>query len=188
MPACHAIVIDVPCGACTWASPACAHSDLWQGAAPPSGLQYSVHQINLAKGEQKEDWYCRINPNGRIPAIGESARRQQPLRDAQHDAPAAPRSTRTPTPAQALLWSAVRSAFPASCNVTDALNMAGPMAFLQAPTCQWLVGLQEASGPASDAARLYRTNSPGPFLSPPPPPLSLPRSRSGPCRRRPARV
>ncbi|KAL4418808.1 hypothetical protein ABPG77_006777 [Micractinium sp. CCAP 211/92] len=33
------------------------------------GLQYSVHRIDLGKGEQKEDWYLKINPNGRIPAI-----------------------------------------------------------------------------------------------------------------------
>ncbi|WP_417320105.1 glutathione S-transferase family protein [Emcibacter sp.] len=33
------------------------------------GLPYEVHQIMLSKGEQKEPWYLKINPNGRIPAI-----------------------------------------------------------------------------------------------------------------------
>jgi glutathione S-transferase len=33
------------------------------------GLPYEVRPINLLSGEQKEDWYLRINPNGRIPAI-----------------------------------------------------------------------------------------------------------------------
>ncbi len=33
------------------------------------GLPYEVHPIALSKGEQKADWYVKINPNGRIPAI-----------------------------------------------------------------------------------------------------------------------
>ena len=33
------------------------------------GLEYNVHPINLRKLEHKEDWYLKINPNGRIPAI-----------------------------------------------------------------------------------------------------------------------
>jgi glutathione S-transferase len=33
------------------------------------GLPYEVHPIALEKLEQKEDWFLRINPNGRIPAI-----------------------------------------------------------------------------------------------------------------------
>jgi glutathione S-transferase len=33
------------------------------------GLPYAVHPIDLSAGEQKQDWYLRINPNGRIPAI-----------------------------------------------------------------------------------------------------------------------
>jgi len=33
------------------------------------GLPYSVRPIRLQNGEQKEDWYLKINPNGRIPAI-----------------------------------------------------------------------------------------------------------------------
>lgn len=32
-------------------------------------LPYEVHTIELAKQVQKEDWFLRINPNGRIPAI-----------------------------------------------------------------------------------------------------------------------
>ena len=36
-------------------------------------LPYEVHPINLAKLEQKEPAFLRINPNGRIPAIVESA-------------------------------------------------------------------------------------------------------------------
>ena len=33
------------------------------------GLAYEVHPIDLGKGVQKEDWFLRISPNGRIPAI-----------------------------------------------------------------------------------------------------------------------
>lgn len=33
------------------------------------GLDYDVKAIDLAKGEQKEDWYVALNPNGRIPTI-----------------------------------------------------------------------------------------------------------------------
>jgi len=33
------------------------------------GVPYSVRPIRLQNGEQKEDWYLKINPNGRIPAI-----------------------------------------------------------------------------------------------------------------------
>lgn len=32
-------------------------------------VPYEVRPIALSKGEQKEDWYLKINPNGRIPAI-----------------------------------------------------------------------------------------------------------------------
>jgi glutathione S-transferase len=32
-------------------------------------IPYEVHRIHLSKNEQKQDWYVRINPNGRIPAI-----------------------------------------------------------------------------------------------------------------------
>jgi GST-like protein len=33
------------------------------------GLPYTMHPINITKGEQKQPEYLRINPNGRIPAI-----------------------------------------------------------------------------------------------------------------------
>ena len=32
-------------------------------------LEYNVYPLSLDKGEQKQDWYLQINPNGRIPAI-----------------------------------------------------------------------------------------------------------------------
>lgn len=32
-------------------------------------IPYKVHAISLSKNQQKEDWYIKINPNGRIPAI-----------------------------------------------------------------------------------------------------------------------
>ncbi len=34
-----------------------------------TGLDYRVHPLQLGKKEQKQDWYLKINPNGRIPAI-----------------------------------------------------------------------------------------------------------------------
>jgi GST-like protein len=33
------------------------------------GLPYDVHAIDLSSLEQKQDWFLKINPNGRIPAI-----------------------------------------------------------------------------------------------------------------------
>ncbi len=33
------------------------------------GLPYTVHPINIRKLEQKEPWFLKINPNGRVPAI-----------------------------------------------------------------------------------------------------------------------
>jgi GSH-dependent disulfide-bond oxidoreductase len=33
------------------------------------GLPYLVHPIQLQEGQQKEPWFLKINPNGRIPAI-----------------------------------------------------------------------------------------------------------------------
>ncbi len=33
------------------------------------GLPYEVRPINLLQGEQREPWYLRLNPNGRIPTI-----------------------------------------------------------------------------------------------------------------------
>jgi glutathione S-transferase len=32
-------------------------------------LPYETHAVNLAEGEQKRDWFLKLNPNGRIPAI-----------------------------------------------------------------------------------------------------------------------
>ncbi|MDE2163478.1 MAG: glutathione S-transferase N-terminal domain-containing protein [Alphaproteobacteria bacterium] len=32
-------------------------------------LPYEVHYVQLGKLEQKQDWFLKINPNGRIPAI-----------------------------------------------------------------------------------------------------------------------
>lgn len=36
------------------------------------GIDYNLHPISLSKNEQKEEWFLKINPNGRIPAIGKS--------------------------------------------------------------------------------------------------------------------
>ncbi|KAH9929123.1 glutathione S-transferase C-terminal-like protein [Epithele typhae] len=33
------------------------------------GLTYDVHPISLGKNEQKEPWYLKLNPNGRIPTL-----------------------------------------------------------------------------------------------------------------------
>jgi len=33
------------------------------------GLEYEVHPINMPKNEQKEEWFLKLNPNGRIPVI-----------------------------------------------------------------------------------------------------------------------
>jgi GSH-dependent disulfide-bond oxidoreductase len=33
------------------------------------GLAYTVHQLSLSQQEQKQDWYLKLNPNGRIPTI-----------------------------------------------------------------------------------------------------------------------
>jgi GST-like protein len=37
------------------------------------GLPYTVHPVNLARGEQREDGFLEISPNGRIPAIRDGA-------------------------------------------------------------------------------------------------------------------
>jgi len=33
------------------------------------GLPYTVHAVNLAANEQKQEWFLRMNPNGRIPVL-----------------------------------------------------------------------------------------------------------------------
>ncbi|MCG8441909.1 MAG: glutathione S-transferase N-terminal domain-containing protein [Caulobacterales bacterium] len=33
------------------------------------GLEYEVRALDLGKHDQKQEWYLKINPNGRIPAI-----------------------------------------------------------------------------------------------------------------------
>jgi glutathione S-transferase len=33
------------------------------------GLPYQVHALSLSKKDQKQEWFLKINPNGRIPAI-----------------------------------------------------------------------------------------------------------------------
>ena len=33
------------------------------------GLEYTAHAVNLPKNEQKEEWFLKLNPNGRIPVI-----------------------------------------------------------------------------------------------------------------------
>ena len=37
------------------------------------GLPYNVHAIDLGQNEQKQDWYLKLNPNGRIPTIVDRA-------------------------------------------------------------------------------------------------------------------
>jgi len=32
-------------------------------------IPYTVHAIELSKSQQKEDWFFKVNPNGKIPAI-----------------------------------------------------------------------------------------------------------------------
>ena len=46
----------------------------WKASIILEELQvpYKIHPISLSKNEQKEDWFLKINPNGRIPAIGGS--------------------------------------------------------------------------------------------------------------------
>jgi len=34
------------------------------------GIDYETHPIDLSSGEQKQEWFLKINPNGRIPALG----------------------------------------------------------------------------------------------------------------------
>ncbi|KAG6890798.1 hypothetical protein C0995_003231 [Termitomyces sp. Mi166 len=34
-----------------------------------TGLQYDVHKIDISKNTQKEPWFLKLNPNGRIPVL-----------------------------------------------------------------------------------------------------------------------
>ncbi|CCO28633.1 glutathione S-transferase [Rhizoctonia solani AG-1 IB] len=38
------------------------------------GLEYAVQKIDFQKNEQKEPWFLKINPNGRIPALVDRSR------------------------------------------------------------------------------------------------------------------
>ncbi|CAK9441152.1 uncharacterized protein LODBEIA_P50210 [Lodderomyces beijingensis] len=33
------------------------------------GLKYETHPVDISKNESKEDWFVKLNPNGRIPTI-----------------------------------------------------------------------------------------------------------------------
>ena len=33
------------------------------------GLEYEFQGISFSKNEQKEEWFLKVNPNGRIPAL-----------------------------------------------------------------------------------------------------------------------
>ena len=38
------------------------------------GIPYKVRELSFEKNEQKEPWFLKINPNGRIPAITDHSR------------------------------------------------------------------------------------------------------------------
>ncbi|CED84643.1 Glutathione S-transferase [Phaffia rhodozyma] len=42
-------------------------------------FKYNVNRIDLQKNEQKEDWFLKINPNGRIPALVDPNREDHPV-------------------------------------------------------------------------------------------------------------
>jgi glutathione S-transferase len=56
-----------------------SHITLYTGQSPNGvkisitleelGLPYEVRRIDMTANEQKSDWFTKINPNGRIPAI-----------------------------------------------------------------------------------------------------------------------
>ncbi|MEM7540612.1 MAG: glutathione S-transferase N-terminal domain-containing protein [Pseudomonadota bacterium] len=37
------------------------------------GMEYTTHHVDIMTGVQKEDWFLKLNPNGRIPAIVDRA-------------------------------------------------------------------------------------------------------------------
>ena len=43
------------------------------------GLKYEAKAINIMKNEQKEEWFLKINPNGRIPAIVDKSNNDFPV-------------------------------------------------------------------------------------------------------------
>ncbi|KAF8524746.1 glutathione S-transferase-like protein [Gautieria morchelliformis] len=43
------------------------------------GLDYDYQALALSKKEQKEEWYIKINPNGRIPALVDRSRNNFPV-------------------------------------------------------------------------------------------------------------
>ncbi|ORX91237.1 glutathione S-transferase [Basidiobolus meristosporus CBS 931.73] len=43
------------------------------------GIPYNLKKLSFAKNEQKEDWFLKINPNGRIPAIVDHSRNDFPV-------------------------------------------------------------------------------------------------------------
>jgi glutathione S-transferase len=43
-------------------------------------LDYKVHSISMKDNEQKEPWFLEINPNGRIPALTDTAEDGKPIR------------------------------------------------------------------------------------------------------------
>ncbi|KAJ7366764.1 glutathione S-transferase [Mycena albidolilacea] len=43
------------------------------------GLEYEFKKLDFSKNEQKEEWFLKINPNGRIPAIVDRARGDVPV-------------------------------------------------------------------------------------------------------------
>ncbi|CAG8542602.1 10076_t:CDS:2 [Paraglomus brasilianum] len=38
------------------------------------GIPYKVHKVSLMSGEQRQEWFLKINPNGMIPAIVDHSR------------------------------------------------------------------------------------------------------------------
>ncbi|CAD0097048.1 unnamed protein product [Aureobasidium mustum] len=43
------------------------------------GVEWTTTIINFAQNEQKEDWYLRLNPNGRIPVIVDNTSKGNPF-------------------------------------------------------------------------------------------------------------
>jgi glutathione S-transferase len=43
------------------------------------GIPYKTHAISFANNEQKDDWFLKINPNGRIPAIVDHSNGEFPV-------------------------------------------------------------------------------------------------------------